>query len=135
MSDLAADTPGELSLGAAEYLAMRAHLCTLSEGNAAFIDRCFQLFVKETTADLAHLDAAVAQGDAAAVVSIAHRLKGGCLTSGAAQMAACCAELETEARAAARVSVASALDRLAALFQGVCTQQTDYATRKLVPVT
>jgi HPt (histidine-containing phosphotransfer) domain-containing protein len=129
-----ADTGAETSLGAAEYAAMHARLDALSEGNAAFVDRCFHLFVQETTTDLAHLDAASAKGDDAAVVSIAHRLKGACLTSGAAQIAACCAELELEAREGAQARVASALHRLAALFQAVCRERMDDMTEQPVPI-
>ena len=53
----AVETDGMVRLGTAEHAAMHAHLCALAEGNAAFVDRCFQLFIEETVADLAHLDA------------------------------------------------------------------------------
>src|SRR5207248_617732 len=133
MSDPAAATDGGMGRDAAEYGAMHARLCALGAADAAFIDRCFQLFVQETAADLARLDAIITQGDAAAVVSTAHRLKGACLTIGAAQMAACCTELETGARDGARLEAMGVLPRLAVLFQDLCWEVAGPTTGTVVP--
>ena len=124
MTNHTADTRDGVRRMAGDEAAVYASLCTASGGDCAFVRRCLQLFADETAADLAHLEAGIAQGGAGAVASRAHRLKGACLTIGATQMAAICVELETWARGDTRISAAETLHRLAALLQEVCGTRT-----------
>jgi HPt (histidine-containing phosphotransfer) domain-containing protein len=124
MSNHTSDTCNGVRGMAGEEATVYAYLCTASGGDSAFVRRCLQLFADETVADLAHLEAAITQGDAGAVASRAHRLKGACLTIRATQMAATCVELEAWARGDARITAAETLHRLAALLQEVCGTRT-----------
>ena len=54
-----------------------------------------ELFLDDTALQLASLSRCIAESDAAATRRLAHLLKGGCLTIGAARMADICEQLET----------------------------------------
>ncbi len=92
--------------------AIVARLRELEEMGPGFIDTFVGIFVEDTAAQLASLEAAVAQADADATRRIAHGLKGACSNIGARAMAALCGALEEQARAGALAEADAAVRTL-----------------------
>jgi signal transduction histidine kinase/CheY-like chemotaxis protein len=92
------DTSDGGESGAAGAQAVLARLRALGEGDSGFVVKFVRRFVEDTAAQLAALEAAVAQQDCDAARRIAHGLKGACSNLGAVRMAEMCAQLEAQAR-------------------------------------
>jgi len=97
---------------AAEAEGILARLRSLEEMGPGFVSTFVSLFVEDTTAQMANLDAAVARGDAAAAQRLAHSLKGASSNVGADAMATLCGQIEDRARAGALADLPAAVRRL-----------------------
>jgi HPt (histidine-containing phosphotransfer) domain-containing protein len=105
--------------GEADAQAVVAHLRSLAPEEPGFVRECVEAFVTQTTSDLASLQAALAQGDAAAAAQAAHQIKGGCATVGACWLQALAKQIETRARQGTIAEAAGDLRLLTELFQKV----------------
>ena len=74
-----------------------AVLALLSGGDESLSRQLLEDFMDTTADDLASLDAARGAGDAPAIASQAHRIKGAARLVGAVELAACADALETAA--------------------------------------
>jgi CheY-like chemotaxis protein len=96
-----------------------ARLRELEEMGPGFLSPFLALFVETTTAQLAELEVAVAEGNAAATQQLAHALKGACLNVGAERMGALCAQLEQSARAGTLTGAAETMRLIADEYERV----------------
>ena len=108
-----------IPVGEAEGLAVLACVRSLGAAQPEFVEECTGLFLLETAADLATIEAALARGDVAAAARDAHRLKGNCAVVGATRMQALCREIEGHAREGAIERAKAEINVLADLFGGV----------------
>jgi HPt (histidine-containing phosphotransfer) domain-containing protein len=83
-----------------------------AESGSEFLRMLIDCFLTRAPADLARLRAAAERGDATAVYSVAHRLKGAAATIGSPGMVDACQELEALASAGALASAPELLCRL-----------------------
>jgi CheY-like chemotaxis protein/HPt (histidine-containing phosphotransfer) domain-containing protein len=99
--------------------AIAARLRELEEMGPGFLSTFLSLFVETAMAQLAELEAAVAEGNAAATQQLAHALKGACLNVGAERMGALCAQLEQGARAGTLTGAAETMRLIADEYEHV----------------
>ncbi len=68
------------------------------EGDTGFLKDLLAIFQESTTEAISEIDIAISNQAPRTVASLAHKLKGSCLSLGAIRMANVCAALEAEAK-------------------------------------
>ncbi len=97
------------------------------DGNAEFVTRMLETFLRETTRDVTELKDACRAGDATRIARLAHRIKGSAGELGAQALRSQAASLETIGRAS---DLSQAADRMAALqaeFDRLCARIMEVA--------
>lgn len=89
------------------------------EGDSQFVKDLLTAFQESTTEAISGIDAAISNQDPKTVASLAHRLKGSCLSLGAVRMADVCAALETDAQLGSLEGGKERLERIRAEFEQV----------------
>ena len=90
-----------------------------TEFGSTILPDLVDLFGAQTPERLGELRRANATGDRSAIATVAHQLKGGCLTLAAVRMAELCSQLEQAAPHATRDGVADLVDRIESDFKYV----------------
>lgn len=107
------------------------HLRALQEEEApSFIDEFIQHFLRETSDRLAELAAVGASGDASAVETLAHRLRGACASMGGRELQSLCGRIELHARAGALGTAASVIADLPAAYDRLKAALESYQRRQ-----
>ncbi len=90
-----------------------AHVRALqSPGEPDMLGELIDMFIPDAHAQLTELRAALASGNMEGAAALAHRLRGSSLNLGATDLAACCAELEQNARQRTQHEVAGLFERI-----------------------
>jgi signal transduction histidine kinase/HPt (histidine-containing phosphotransfer) domain-containing protein len=92
------------------------------DGDAEFVARMFEMFLRQTTCDVTDLRAACEGGDTAAVARLAHRIKGSAGELGAQALRPRAANLEAIGRASDLSQASTCMHALQADFDRLCSQ-------------
>ncbi|TAL26152.1 MAG: hybrid sensor histidine kinase/response regulator, partial [Frankiales bacterium] len=109
--------PGDVAVAVDEDLAvdpsvLRSLTARLGDRAAAVLDKLIGTWESETARRLGEVDAAMQDGDAAAVGRAVHAMKGGSASMGAVRLAAVCASVEGPIKAGETVDLVDARERI-----------------------